>query len=343
MLPREAYAKDTVVILVGDEEYWRGEPAGRVPIKRGYLAKLVEALNEFDPAVIALDFDLRSEPSDAGEYAVETETLAKAVKIAAQQRPVVLPKTIWLDETKQYFLEPDVVDRFDLGPVHRGYIALPFEQLQIALAIPLKGGGSIDSLAEAIVRARNERALQSLPARSKILFAGYLPVAAFPRIPAGQILSANASTYKPQIAHQVVIVGAAWHTLGFDRGSIVDTYDTPAGKMGGVFIHANYVEALLDRRVYRSIAKPLAVGVEAVLLAALAILFAVKVSRTLKLLLLIVCVGFVVSISFLAFTAFGVFYDFFTPLFSVIAHYLYEIVKGWRKDALLYRQQQGVP
>ncbi len=341
ILPKKAYAKDTVVILIGDEEYWKGEPAGRVPIKRDYLAKLVQALNELDPAVIALDFDLRSEPSDR-EYAAETEKLARAVKVAAQQRSVVLPKTIWLDESEQYSLEPDVVDRFDLGPVRRGYIALPFEQLRIALTIPLKGGGSIDSLAEAIVRARNERALQSLPARSEALFAGYLSAEAFTQVPAGQILGTNTSKYKSEISHQIVIVGAAWHILGFDRGSLVDTYNTPAGKMSGVFIHANYVEALLDRRVYRPMAKPLAVAVEAVLLAVLAVLFAIKLHRAVKVLLLLVCVAFVVFISFFAFTAFGVFYDFFTPLFSVIAHYAYEVVKGWRRDASLYRQQHGV-
>src|ERR1044071_1837332 len=41
---RKALPQNTVVVLVDDDEYWRGEPARRVPIKRAYLAKLLRAI-----------------------------------------------------------------------------------------------------------------------------------------------------------------------------------------------------------------------------------------------------------------------------------------------------------
>jgi hypothetical protein len=33
------------VVLVGDDEYWQGYPAGRRPIKRDYLAQIVDPLD----------------------------------------------------------------------------------------------------------------------------------------------------------------------------------------------------------------------------------------------------------------------------------------------------------
>src|SRR5579872_5786481 len=55
VLPRTAYDRDTVLVLIGDEEYWRGELARRVPIKRDYIGKLVRALDEANSAIIMLD------------------------------------------------------------------------------------------------------------------------------------------------------------------------------------------------------------------------------------------------------------------------------------------------
>lgn len=59
--PRGAFVQRMVVVLIGDEEYWKGELARRAPIKRDYLAKPVKQLDIADPALIALDFDLRSQ------------------------------------------------------------------------------------------------------------------------------------------------------------------------------------------------------------------------------------------------------------------------------------------
>jgi CHASE2 domain-containing sensor protein len=334
--PHEPTADNTVVVTIGDEEYWNGELQRRVPVKRDYLAKLVQALDKLDPAVIALDFDLRGEPARSTNYAKETETLVAALKAAAENRHVVVAKTIWLDEKDNYVLEPDVIDGSDLGKVTRGYIALPRDELRIALTIPLKGGGSIDSLSEAVVRARKEEVLRRLPSGDKVLFAGYLPTKSFTTMSGKDILGRDQAR-KSGIAHQIVIVGAGWHTLGYNRGRLVDVYPTPAGLMGGVFIHANYIEALLNRRVYSPMARYVAFVLEMLALGALAVGLIVRVHWGWKVFFFLICTAVVLAISFVAFTSFGVFYDFFPLLFLVVIHYAFEVIRGWRRDARLYR------
>src|SRR5882762_7143258 len=87
--PRKPHPQRTVVVLVGDNEYWAGKDLqARVPIKRDYLARLVDKASSANAAVIALDFDLRS-PSPEGNpleypaYQKETDALLLAIQKAA--------------------------------------------------------------------------------------------------------------------------------------------------------------------------------------------------------------------------------------------------------------------
>jgi CHASE2 domain-containing sensor protein len=80
LAPHDIYPKRTAIVLIGDEEYWNGELARRVPIKRDYIAKLLEALDTADPQVIALDFDLHSQTLDGTlldhpDYILRIDTL----------------------------------------------------------------------------------------------------------------------------------------------------------------------------------------------------------------------------------------------------------------------------
>src|SRR5690349_15521930 len=46
---------DTVVVVVGDDEFWGPELQGRTPISRSYVAALVTKLDTMNAALIALD------------------------------------------------------------------------------------------------------------------------------------------------------------------------------------------------------------------------------------------------------------------------------------------------
>src|SRR5690348_1684556 len=54
------YPKRTAIVFIGDDQYWTGDLGGRSPIKRDYIARLIDKIAAADPAAIAIDFDLRS-------------------------------------------------------------------------------------------------------------------------------------------------------------------------------------------------------------------------------------------------------------------------------------------
>ena len=86
-VPRPTEPRYTRLVLIEDDEYWKGELAGRRPIKRRYLAKLVADLAQANAHVIALDFDVRlPDPSSLAippDYVEETKVLIDAIKKAA--------------------------------------------------------------------------------------------------------------------------------------------------------------------------------------------------------------------------------------------------------------------
>lgn len=284
--PRKPYFEKTVVVLIGDDEYWQGELSRRMPIRRDYLACLLRKINEADPSVIALDFDLRS-PDPEGrirgatsdgsatlsvhpQYADETYELLRAVREVGQERPVILPQaigfpdeaelpdgeyyTVYDDETgEQYYvcLESDVYSGFDFGSadVRFGYIYFTEDIRCIPPRVPGVGDLGLDSFSLAIARASNSAALQGRSWESSN-YGTYLTGAESEEhvIPASDVLTLSKHTIK-KLRHKTVIVGGAWHTRAHSRGSLVDSYLTPVGSLPGALIHANYVEAILDRRV----------------------------------------------------------------------------------------------
>src|SRR5262249_32355105 len=134
-MPRKKQPQRTVLVVIGDDEYFKGELSGRVPIKRDYLGKLVHELDAADAAVIAIDFDLRSptpegNPVESAEFEAEMAKFLKAVRDALQtthNHKVVLPKTIGQDDQGGYVLESDIHEGYGFqgGDVLFGYIALP--------------------------------------------------------------------------------------------------------------------------------------------------------------------------------------------------------------------------
>ena len=87
------------VVLIDDEQFWNGYPAGRIPIKRDYLSTIVDRVASANPQVIVLDFDLRlSDPRSPrleSEYRKESEELMSSISHAAETGiKVVLARTI---------------------------------------------------------------------------------------------------------------------------------------------------------------------------------------------------------------------------------------------------------
>jgi CHASE2 domain-containing sensor protein len=80
--PRPPEPNFTKIVLIEDDEYWSPTLGGRRPIKRDYLAKLIDKLASLQSQVIALDFDTRlPDPQSYDvpeEYRNETDALIGA-------------------------------------------------------------------------------------------------------------------------------------------------------------------------------------------------------------------------------------------------------------------------
>jgi CHASE2 domain-containing sensor protein len=331
--PRKASDRNTVVVLIGDEEYWKGELARRVPIKREYLEKLVCRLDAADAKVIALDFDFRSptydgNPVESPDYRNETDQLLQTIKVVSLRRPVVLPKTIWLEDD-EYITDSDIYDDFSFGNgnVSKGYIALPYDQRRVPLRIELKSGTPMDSFALAVATAFRTRVATTLPRSNDAPYGSFLKNDEFISITAERVLSDDLHRLRDEINGQIVIVGGVWSRFAYKRGEPTDSHFTPVGWTQGVFLHANYVEAILDSRVYPPAQEGSLLTVEWILVGAMVITFAAGTEGNLRIGLIVSCWLALLALSYISFMNFGIIFDLFVPALSVTLHWAAE--HGW--------------
>jgi CHASE2 domain-containing sensor protein len=345
LAPYQPHPKRTVLVLIGDEEYWTGDLARRVPIKRTYLAQLLEILDKADPEVIALDFALRSPVPDGSliehpDYQDETAMLLNTIKSISRTRTIVLPATVMFDNQHNYILESAIYNGFDFGNrgVVVGYISLPYDIRQIPLSLDVSNNGtvkSINSFAGAIVGAVDKAALLQTERKDSLPYGSYMKAESFKQIGARDVfkLKDDTKALHDFFAHKIIIIGGAWHALALGRGAQIDAYLTPVGVIGGAFIHANYVEALLDSRLYKPLTDTVIVSIELIFTCIVAVIFALNLRPRSQMgvsILLCIILG-IVSYFFLQ--NLGIFFDFFIPTVLLGSHVVVEKVREWRAAA----------
>jgi CHASE2 domain-containing sensor protein len=344
----------TLVVLIDDEEYWKGALARRTPLKRDYLARLLLKLDQTNPAVIALDVDLAAQTADKSviehpDYQAETNELLTAIKTVSKNRPVVLPRTLFREglsagvspettiDAGSYEPEPTVYDGYDFetNNILTGYVSLPYDVRQVPLTLPMKDGSEQDSFAAAIVKRLDQSALRDAQSdvKTSLPYGTFIPPTGFTSISAKQILESNPDTLKPLLAANAVLVGGSWHTKSFKRGRQVDTHLTPVGEIGGVFVHANYVEALLTHRVSPPIGKVFGVTIETAFAVLIAIVFAWKMKPSLKFVWAVGLSLILIVITYVFWQNLGLFFDFFIPLILLGGHAFVAQVIEWREEA----------
>jgi CHASE2 domain-containing sensor protein len=352
--PNPPSPDNTALVLIGDDEYWSSELDGREPIRRDYIARLVETLDsDANPAVIALDFDLRSpspegNPVESEKYWGERKRLCEAIKNVSQRRKIVLPKAInYKLEEDAYYTESDIYNKAgdadadcDLkgGKLSVGYIAFPDDLRQVPLArLPMKNGDPVDSFSQAIARAFRPRVverLESLQHGDELPFGGYIKPDVFKanQVSAKDVLGKNRSALE-KLDGKLVIVSGQWHSRSYNRGPLVDSFTTPVGALAGALVHANYVEAMLGKRLYRPWAGSARLGLELFWSIMVALPFALDIRPWQKFLAVtLICVG-ILFFSYVSLVNVGLFYDFFIPTLLVIAHGTFEQVCEWRAAA----------
>lgn len=347
VIPRKQQPNYTAIVLIGDEEYWKDpQLAHRTPINRAYLAKLLRAINDADPTVIGLDFDLRAPLPDENQaddpaYHQETDELVKTYREVSRQTPVILPKAIGTNYYGEYVLEPDVYDAFGISAgtdpaLHSfGYIALPFDPRVLPQTIAISSGKELMSFSEALVYAYDPK---RVPANSgghgRGLYAGYINQNEFKNVTfyATEILK-DPQKFKRLFHPKVVLVGGSWHSRAYDRGGIIDLHLTAAGSIPGVFVHANYVEAMLDLRTFPGLNLWLRLTLEWVLTFILAFCVQLPAIRERDWAALAIIVFLIVFGAIGMFYVFAILFEFALPVCAIFAHYSVEKILHWRKLA----------
>ena len=335
-----SYDQSTDVITVDDDEYYKGALQERIPIKRDYLAHLIEKLDVAEAKVIALDFDLRSpspdgNPVESPDYASETHELLETIKQVAVRRQIVLPRTVW-KQNGEYVTNSDIYDGFDFGSAHvfKGYIALPYERLEIPLTLKLKGDVPLDSFSMAIVRAFQSKALDYLPQKDRAPYASFISEKDFDHRSAHEVLTGDPDTLHDKVSGHIVIIGAAWRKWAFGTGARVDLHPTPMGSMPGAYLHANYVEAILGNRTYPLLSIYVVKAVEWIVVVAMALGFAATETPAWKPVVVVVSWLLLLLFTYFSFVNLGHVFDLFVPAISVTVHWVFEhFYEGFQKKA----------
>lgn len=333
----------TVVVLIGDEEFWNGELARRTPLKRDYLACLLLKLDEANPAVIALDIDLSVKHPD---YQKETDRLIEALKLVAHNRPVVVSQQIsrtgnsWAvtsdpnSHPGSYQSIPSIFDSYHIDNISPGHVLLRDDVRQVPLVLSLEDGTKVQSFAAAIVKPLDPTALQDAQASgdSGLPYGTFIPANRITQMSANYVFATDANELRKSLAANAVLVGGAWHVNSFEETRI-DTHPTPVGEIPGVFVHANYVEALLTHRVSRPISRVLGITIEFLLAAFIAVIFAWKMMPASKLKWAGGLSLTLVLMTYVFWQNLGLFFDFFIPLILLGSHAAIAQIMEWRDEA----------
>jgi len=135
------------------------------------------------------------------------------------------------------------------------------------------------------------------------------------------------------LADRLVFVGAKWHANAYGVGPLVDVHNSPGGMEPGVMLHANYVEAMLDRTgTFTPISDSVAEILEIGLALGLAMIGVLEIHTAWK--WAAFAIGIVLSILFTysLLQNLGLFLDFLIPMIMIIVHAIAEeVIKAWHE------------
>jgi len=335
---RRPHVQHLFIVTVDDDDYWKGDFNHRVPIRRDLLAQLADA----QARVVAVDFDLRSpvpdgKPRETPVYRQETDELLTAIsKACSEHHAVVLPATIAYDAAHNYVLQSDIYSDAQLPSrfFFTGYIALPTDARQVPLSLSLAGQGFIDSFALAAVRAYRPDAALRTKHLNLFPYGGYLDPGEFPHLTAANVLNLDKTSLQDQVAGKLVFIGANWHRLAWKTGPMADSHPTPVGSISGVFVHANYAEAILGDNYYVQPPELLAYTVEILVLLSMAILFAGKMNAWKKMTVVVSATLLFITLGYMFLQNLGIYFDFLIPLVFLLLHVSADRILEWRRLAL---------
>lgn len=359
LAPRSIRPRFTSVVTISDADYWQDGVSGTCAAiaNRYRLAKLIQRLGAADAAAIAIDFRLDPEllPENAERAcqsadwhrlnddspldAVPTQLLQKAIADSAGTRPIIVASVLKLTSGDHVTVLPSVVDNIPSSQLdlRRGFIDLPSEKRAVPLRLA-RPEGAFDSFALATASAYDPDVLNAnawLEQPQSYPYVHFLSPTDFRdrARTASEIFSLTPEEIRGFAQHRIVLIGGDWSINKGGLKNHVDVHDSPAGPMTGVFIHANYIEAILDERLLPLVPNWLLDTVDVLLvLGSAAVLAIVRTPIPNALVSTLICLAWI-AINYIAVINFGAYFDSLIPLLLVIALSLAEQVIEWRRIA----------
>jgi CHASE2 domain-containing sensor protein len=165
-------------------------------------------------------------------------------------------------------------------------------------------------------------------------FGGWLKPDEFDRLDAESVLTLETMELHDKVAGKLVFVGSNWHQLGWKTGPLSDSHLTPIGPLPGVFVHANYAEAILAEDYYWPAPEWVAYVLEIGVLLAMALLLALEMNPLKTLTIVIVSSLLFIAAGYILLQNLGIYFDFFIPLIFLLLHFSADRILEWRRIAL---------
>jgi CHASE2 domain-containing sensor protein len=338
----QLYPQKVALVLLEDDDYWGPDFQARTPLKRDQLGSLLEKLNAAGANIIALDVDLRvplpqTPEYEFPDYRAEDARLYQAVhQICRNGHHMVLASSVGYEDGNYAQLPSIYSEALAHEPcVTSGYIQLPYDMRRIPGSLALDNGKSLDSLSLAVTRIEDPVAYQTVAGATGdqgFRFSQYLTEADFAPRDGRQFLfkgtdvrAMTPAQLHAQLGDRIVLIGAKWHANAYGSGPYVDTHASPGGSEPGVMLHANYVEAMLDRTgTFAPISDRTAEAIEIALALVLAIIGALEIHSGWKWGAFVGGTLFCVILTYFLLQNLGLFLDFAIPLFMLFAHTIME-------------------
>jgi CHASE2 domain-containing sensor protein len=175
-------------------------------------------------------------------------------------------------------------------------------------------------------RTRDKKIISRMIGDKRFVFGSFIREDDFQKISAEALKDGKQEAIR-SCRGRIVLIGGKWHS-DIGTGELVDRYDTPAGPMQGMYLHANYIEALLDDRYQREVPILFALGFDLVVGGALYYFFHKADSTRGKVFVLGIFLAPLVA-SYIVFANLNLYLDFVLPLGACFVHLVVEVGRDY--------------
>jgi len=346
MDPMKHRAKEVAVIEIDDDTYWTPPFSGTCPTNRKALADLATAVANSGAKAIAIDFRLTSPsdtPGDDPTRGDQNQYLLDTLwEIAARKIPVILTYFLVDNGHDGWKKQANIFEDASLPPgISLGFINLPRDKRQIPLQMTAEdwNGDSpraVDSFALKIVDAVERKAQITPPTlqngtilaaemRNEYVYGTFFKPKAFCRVSAKRVLNGEKFCQD-----RIVIIGANWHEAAKGVGRPIEDYPSPVGSLPGLYLHANYVESLLEDHFWPEV--PIWIGEPCDLLIGMLLYILVASCDGIGGRILVSLVFLIpLCLSYLFIANLGLYFDCVLPLSLCFVHLGYDFVRDYLK------------